>query len=446
MPFAVRWRSLWAASVVAVVSLSLLSIGTAPAQSNAHQADAASEDSDPGNVDDLLDASGVDKFIDVPDSTIHAGESCTEGSTSSEQGQEPVKICVEFGDFGYADIALDSAQPNSSGMLPLPEWCTNDPNINGWRYNRADSCGIAEGLYTITNVNTGAVIGLLPFMRYALLYTVPGDVGWGFQIEISPLTGLTTGVAKGSSVQGNADCFGDCTVVEETFPSQLVNDTNPPLDAQGESYHESDPDPAETIEVNSRWSYWFSTPSLGRSTAIRVNPYNAIRCDDALPGGERGCVLPEYTPVYIESLSGGAPAYVQHLQAALDSGLPGAYGDTPLTRLTSAALRRRNGDTACPQESSGGYPRPTGYECDEYPFRSTLQGAYTGRPDPQTPTPGRTFDWCQISALGTGSGSVGWSACMIPGTQNSAGGTSLNEFYKDNRVLGGDNFYVYIVS
>jgi hypothetical protein len=94
----------------------------------------------------------------------------------------PVEICVEFGDFDYADVPRSAARP--PGFLPLPKWCTTDPNINARRYNRSDSCGIAEGLATITNLNTGAVICTLPFLRHALLYTVPGDTDWRFQIEM----------------------------------------------------------------------------------------------------------------------------------------------------------------------------------------------------------------------------------------------------------------------
>ncbi|MFK4101503.1 hypothetical protein ACI2L1_15760 [Streptomyces sp. NPDC019531] len=127
------------------------------------------------------------------------------------------------------------------------------------------------------------------------------------------------------------------------------------------------------------------------------------------------------------------------------SGLPGAYPNgTPLTRLTDAALRQSNGDTACPQASSGGYPRPTGYSCDEYPFRSTWQGAFTSA---TPPNPGRTFDWCQISALPQGvTGPNGWSACMIPATENSnAGSQDLRVFYNDNRVIEQDPFFVWIV-
>jgi hypothetical protein len=40
--------------------------------------------------------------------------------------------------------------------------------------------------------------------------------------------------------------------------------------------------------------------------------------------------------------------------------------------------------------------------------------------------------------------SGGYSACMIPAAENSNGGTDLNVFYIDNRVIDGDTFSVRV--
>ncbi|WP_443742946.1 NucA/NucB deoxyribonuclease domain-containing protein [Streptomyces parvulus] len=103
------------------------------------------------------------------------------------------------------------------------------------------------------------------------------------------------------------------------------------------------------------------------------------------------------------------------------------------------------GDRACPQAASGGYPRPADYSCDEYPFRSTWQGSFTGSLPQPAPYPGRTFSWCQISALPQNV-TDGWSACMIPAGQNSSAGSLLNRFYIENRVIERDAFRVWIVA
>ncbi|WP_327191180.1 hypothetical protein [Streptomyces xinghaiensis] len=142
-------------------------------------------------------------------------------------------------------------------------------------------------------------------------------------------------------------------------------------------------------------------------------------------------------------MTGPVPDYARHIRDAQASGLPGAPDTKSLTRLTDEDLRQRNGSTACPTRTNG-HPRPTGYSCDEYPCRSTREGAYTANlPDP--PFPGRTFDWCQIPALPPANGPDGWSACVIPEGQNSQGGSRLNSFYVNNRVIDKDPFYVEIL-
>ncbi|GGP65371.1 hypothetical protein GCM10010185_42700 [Saccharothrix coeruleofusca] len=66
---------------------------------------------------------------------------------------------------------------------------------------------------------------------------------------------------------------------------------------------------------------------------------------------------------------------------------------------------------------------PAKYNCDEYPFASTREGAYTS----------------------TSSGTRAWrgSAGPIDGDDNKLSGTWMNsDFYKVHRVLDGDPFVV----
>jgi len=107
-------------------------------------------------------------------------------------------------------------------------------------------------------------------------------------------------------------------------------------------------------------------------------------------------------------------------------------------------LQDMNRDTACPPS----YPRPPGRTCDEYPFASSLEGAWTS-PYKVSTLPGtygpRTFPWCGITLPEPNStGLKGYSACMIDGWQNSVGGGEVGTFYDRDRVLPGDNFYVRI--
>ncbi|MGR6913400.1 NucA/NucB deoxyribonuclease domain-containing protein [[Actinomadura] parvosata] len=141
-----------------------------------------------------------------------------------------------------------------------------------------------------------------------------------------------------------------------------------------------------------------------------------IRCDYLAAGGDApyyGCVFqnvwPEHVVVWVE-----LPGHAEVITAGQNGGAPGAPGDAPLTRLMDETLKRKNGTEACKMWPS---PRPPGEECDEYPFRSTWQGAHTGDPD-------LTF------------------SDLIPTTENQDGGEQLAWFYRYHRVIDKDPFFV----
>ncbi|MCH0573340.1 hypothetical protein I3F60_29605 [Streptomyces sp. MUM 136J] len=126
-----------------------------------------------------------------------------------------------------------------------------------------------------------------------------------------------------------------------------------------------------------------------------------VRCDNDTKGmSTPGCVFKDYAPVNVVSLSGLYHNHARHIHDAQASGLPGAYPDgQPLPRQTDDTTITSNRRTACPQASGGGYPRPTGYSCDGYPFASTIKappatrcsaGPSTGArsaPSPAAPSP-----------------------------------------------------------
>jgi hypothetical protein len=82
------------------------------------------------------------------------------------------------------------------------------------------------------------------------------------------------------------------------------------------------------------------------------------------------------------------------------------YG-MPLERLTDPELINQNYGTACPNY----LPRPEGKSIDEYPFKSTYQGAYT-------------LGWL-----------IGWSYKMIDEEENSLAGSEPGSFYALNRII-----------
>ncbi|MEU4828629.1 hypothetical protein AB0H37_42845 [Actinomadura sp. NPDC023710] len=292
-------------------------------------------------------------------------------------------------------------------------------------------------------------VGQIWYIQADLMLINPNTATYQYQQSIGPFK-LERSAATGMTVSGGFSCVGWCEYGPVTYPKQNLT-TN--TVAEGERYFGTTvKNSGEIGDITVRADY-----SMGKSgftnTPTEKTYGPQVRCDNALPGVSTvGCVFPQYIPAMDYSLTGPYPQLASHIKRAQESGLPGAPGGTPLNRITDATLRQKNGDRACPAASSGGYPRPDGHDCDEYPFRSTVQGAYTAgsyTPDdpatpPARPWPARTFDGCQITEPRQ-TGDVGYSVCMIDSGQNQNGGSDLNSvLYVPERVLDRDRFYVWI--
>jgi hypothetical protein len=139
------------------------------------------------------------------------------------------------------------------------------------------------------------------------------------------------------------------------------------------------------------------------------------------------CVYPAAAPYVNLSLSGTEGAMASHVQKAMASGLP-----STLTR-TEPSLVSANRSRACPSS----LVRESGYQCDEYPFASSEQGAASGGS-------ARVFEGCIWPVVG-GQGSVGFSRCQVPATANQAGGQVLAAVYQSYHVLPGDKYMVRVI-
>jgi len=313
----------------------------------------------------------------------------------------------------------------------IPDWCGTVQTGSWWSY-RNESCMMQSwGLYVQAWIEGRlTVIGYVAFWELSYSYTSSSISTWGQQMQISIYQAL--GDTAGLTLQGSARCWGSCTMGNVNFPAQSAFAGVP----GGEAFFNStSTSPGAVGSANTAIDWYFTKPDTISSPVNSSQP-PVVRCDNDTPGVDVGCVSPDYTPVLIYAQSGPYPELARHILDAQNSGLPGAYPNgTPLSRLVDQGLRDLNRDTACPDS----YPRPDGKSCDEYPFASTWQGAWTGGGDP------RTFDWCQISLPQPNStGSSGYSACMIDDGQNSGGGGTLGYFYSSNRVISGDSFRVWI--
>ncbi|NBH07452.1 hypothetical protein [Amycolatopsis sp. SID8362] len=165
-----------------------------------------------------------------------------------------------------------------------------------------------------------------------------------------------------------------------------------------------------------------------------------FRCDTAtyIPGAAQGCVFTARTPVMnFGPVRSKYPDIVDHIAAAQyhpETTKPGTFtlipgsveAGTPLTRLYPAydtATYNRNHAKAvatCVEFWGTGYTQGGTLDCDEYPFRSTYQGA----------------------AYSDNGGTVGYSAKPIALSQNRSAGNDVGTFYKDYRILDSDGYFV----
>ncbi|MBE8524856.1 hypothetical protein ILP97_46530 [Amycolatopsis sp. H6(2020)] len=358
---------------------------------------------------------------------------------------------------------------DSSGQqkanLPLPADCYQHVG-EGWRGDRTGQCQIRDltGDVFLKDVRTGAKIwvGQVKWLEFDYTFTTFDIDRWASQIRTAKYWGVGWGdIDAFSTVRGFSICLCDAKPVEETgfTPSSFRKDTANDASA---SYESTRGEPGGIGYNQTSWEYRLKVFLSDPSTPID-SPNPDVRCDNAFTddGNDSGdpalnaratvgagCVFYKVLPVMVYSKTGLYPTLAEHIGAAQGSGLPGAYpAGAVLNRMTDSAKRRQNGDKACPPSPT--WLRPSGKSCDEYPFRSTIQGASTQQPagSARTFAPPNT-EWCEMDpAWGVPTGVVGpagWSSCMIDKRDNSLGGSALGVFYRTNRVLDGDPFKVWI--
>jgi hypothetical protein len=330
------------------------------------------------------------------------------------------------------------SDPSLRATVPFPLWCTDIPG--SWLYTletREDICRVRDITVDVFNVNTGALVGQINLDEYAFEYTSSAGPTFAYQIMLDMYGGW--GQIGGTLAQGTATCTGVCTVNSSDFFPQLVTTTN---QVEGEAFIRSTATTRGSVgTANVTWSYFFANPAWVAPTASLNVTAPAVRCDHNLPGNNSvaGCVIRDAVSAMVYSVSGAYEELAWHILDAQYSGLAGShpsYGlsnPAPLNRLVDQAQQNANYNRSCPSS----YPRPAGLSCDEYPFQSSQQGASTGG------GPGRTFPGCNVP-LPSGTGPVGYSACMIDDTENSQGGNALGMYYVDQRVMNADPFYVWI--
>ncbi|MGW2520821.1 NucA/NucB deoxyribonuclease domain-containing protein [Streptomyces sp. NPDC001617] len=336
-----------------------------------------------------------------------ACEARLQAARNSGSGQ-PV-ACVTWGTKSSA-----AGRQAAITAWPVPSWCTDHGANATWYVTRFKACGVFPADLTVTDPRSGEVVGRMHYLVVAYAYSAYDINRWAYQVEVEQVS--ASGAAVGSSADGSGTCAGKCKVNDSKFPSQPLSSSK---NAVGQFFFDSTiraTPKGDKGEGQGAASWSFTNPSWDGPSTASTLPTPPVRCDNALPGTSRiGCVMP-YIPEMVYAKSGPYPELAKHIAYAQNTKhLPGKHGTKKyLTRLTDKTKIKKNRNKACPSSRH----RPTGKECDEYPFASTWQGASTG---------GGHFSWRMINA-----------------TQNQNGGKALANFYLYNRIIEKDKFLVWI--
>lgn len=278
-------------------------------------------------------------------------------------------------------------------------------------------------------------------VNYETFHEVTGNPtkgGWdnAFLIGIRS----ATGIAAETQILGQGSRIGKCTFAgARDIQGAMVPGTS----MQGSSHFTWHGATGTRVQPRPLWEFTFSHPNgITIDGAVYKSP--KIRCDRDYPGRPNsvGCVFPQQ---HADTWAGAgrAPWWSSHVAIAQGSGLP-----VSLHRAT-AAQRAANRAAAC---TTAPRPRPTApggtekLECDEYPFASAAEGAAAATGTVRVPSL-LNYDgtpYCGMPPTTVQTGEGGWSICLIPATDNNAGGQLLNNLYKAYRVIPGDEFSIRI--
>ncbi|WP_137726470.1 NucA/NucB deoxyribonuclease domain-containing protein [Prescottella subtropica] len=348
------------------------------------------------------------------------------------QGGEEIPNAVPFSDSGW-----DSFTQPYCENLPQRQWAGNRSYACMWRedwtfiYNRND------GLPT-----PGALpVGRLHYVQEHELRTVwkNGNSQWVGKSAIHFFRGGVMGEATTALVSAKFTCdtapgctmsgpgIGSSPVAtqrdhETTFTISQVN----PLTAGA----------VVTNQLNALFYFTHSKTTPAQWKAPKAI-FPDVRCDKNAK--DQGCVIPEAEPILDMTARPNAGDHAKHIGDAQRSGLPGAPDEAPLTRANQATAQQNRNNTCNLYKTK----RPTGQDCDEYPFATTTQGG--SRQNVRTWTDG-LVNLPTIKILNPNNietmPNPGMSMKLISSKANRSGGGILTWFFRKNRVFDGEHFYV----
>jgi len=303
--------------------------------------------------------------------------------------------------------------PAAVTALPTPPLCKHSP---AKRANRTAFCILGTFVLKFVQISTGDVVGegKLEYANWVFLDARSRTYKDTVEYELTSLSGAP--ILDVLDSESGLRCSAGCEVAAPNPGPKVVL-------VKGRVI-------AHTYTVNSPGSA--TVNSLNQPLILVVNilgpviifpitlggPITKARCDSEKFQGNPppGCVNPDFKPTFKLTASDGVPDITAHIARAQRT-LKQAWGlkgsGPALHRTTDDALIDRNRRVSCPPNRK----RPTGKNCDEYPFASTEEGA-ANNPD---------FSWAWVNAR-----------------QNSVAGGKLGSFYAKNRVIDKDAFWVAV--
>ncbi len=276
--------------------------------------------------------------------------------------------------------------------------------------NRESLCLVFPAMVTVVQLENGDPVGdeVYKFGVQTIVDLSATSARFAESVAVVGLT--TTGDDPGldPTITVTSQCDQPC---RDTSPQLLAVGT--PQVAAGKNSNGVDA-PSNQVVWPSPVISLFAGYGGYESNTVSWPVMPAIRCDHMYPGlWKAGCVFPGYAPTVDMS---GLPHITRGISRVQGRGghvgRPG--GGHPLHRASSAVATKHNRRLVCPKH----LPRPKGSSCDEYPFASTVEGGMS------LPPIDRIIQW-------------------VPLRENQNQGVILSAFYRHNRVLRGDAFYVF---
>lgn len=327
-----------------------------------------------------------------------------------------------------------------SATFPVPAWpvtCTSTQGTElGWfTVSRRTACSHKVYYIEVIEIPTGRLIGTATV--HNLVQTVVATDAVLIRGKAKWVVTNWTGVGLPERADGEGfGCFNGCGLTnygvrQDNFDTWSSESDLDPFDKPASGQILDFPTESGITFFSSQWG-------LGQDghhpySVYINNDTTRTRCD-WIQNAKAACIFFNH-PGYVSWNHLKVPEFIRHIERAFNSGLPGSYlTETYLHRLMDDTKRNQNGNKACP----GSIPRPNNMQCDEYPFRSAYEGAFTSGA-----TQARSYPGCQMPDPAR-TGPTGWSRCFINAGQNGSAGGTLSAAYSSERILDGDRFQLGI--